>query len=128
MKNTIKIDGKEYPIKFGYGAIKILGTYLETNGFDSTVLTVTDILQRLTDSEAQKVGIPFEVTDTLGYLVLCGLENADSNFDLDHAEICDFVLMNADILPDIFELFRLAMPQPKAQKKSPRKKTTPQKK
>lgn len=119
MKNTINIDGQEYPIRFGYGAIKNLGVYLDTNGYDSTVLKVTEILQRLTVAEQQEQGIPFEVTDALGYLVLCGLENADNETEFKHSDVCDYVLMNADILPDVFELFRQSMPQAKPQKKSP---------
>ena len=127
MKDTIQIDGTDYPIKFGYGAIRNLGLWLNASGYDETIKKVNEILQKLTVAEKEGTGIPFEVTDTLGYLLLAGLDNAGEN-DFEHTLLVDFVLSNPDSLTKVFELFMAAMPKAKPEKKSPPKKRTVPKK
>ncbi len=112
MKNTIEIEGMAYPIKFGYGAIRTLGIYLDTPGYDTTILKVNEILQKLTAAEKEGTGIPFEVTDALGYLLLSGLENAGAEIEVEATDLSDFVLMNPEKLPAVFELFMESMPKP----------------
>jgi len=127
MKDTINIDGTEYPIRFGYGAIRMLGATLNAPGYDTTVKRVIDILKQLTLAEKEGQGIPFEVTDTLGYLLLAGLDNAAEN-DFEHTALCDFVLKNPESLKKVFELFMEAMPKARPEKKSLPKKRRPAKK
>lgn len=127
MKNTIEINGTSYPIKYGYGAIRALGVYLNTPGYDTTIEKVNQLLQQLANAEKDGVSILFEVTDALGYLLLAGLDNADPDNDFEHTDLCDVVLLNPEILKTVFETFMASMPKPKEQKKSPPKKRTAQK-
>lgn len=128
MKNTIEINGRPHPIKFGYGAIRALGAYLNTPGYDTTIVKVNELLQRLTTAEKDGEGIPFEITDALGYLLLAGLDHADPDNGFGHDEVCDIVLLNPELLKPVFEVFMASMPKAKEQKKSPPKKRTAPKK
>lgn len=127
MKHTIEINGSQYPIKFGYGAIRALGVYLNTPGYDTTIVKVNELLQQLVAAEKEGVNISFEVTDALGYLLLAGMDNADPDNEFEHTDLCDIILLNPELLQPVFEVFMASMPKPKEQKKSPPKKRTAQK-
>lgn len=119
---NIEINGTPYPVKYGYGAIKILGRYLQTDGYDVTVKEVSALLATLAAAEKSGGGIPFSVTDALGYLLKAGLEYADPDNDLPLDDVTEFVLQNPDTLKPVFELFSESMPKPKAPEKKTRAK------
>ncbi len=111
----ITINNTSYPIKFGYGAIRILGIYLKQASYDETVKEVNRMLEILATAEKEGKQIPFDISDGLGYVVKAGLEFANpdaEDFDVD--ELCQAYLLDLEILKTTFEAFMDAMPKPKA--------------
>lgn len=128
MKNTITINGDQHPIKFGYGAVVLLGGFLKTPGYDSTVLKVNGFLSVLSTAEKEGQGIPFEVTDGLAHLLLAGLLNADREVNLTMEEVAEHILQEPSCLKAVFELFMASMPKPKENKVPPGKRKAPARK
>jgi hypothetical protein len=109
----IKINNTTYPIKFGYGAIRILGIYLGKPSYDETVKEVQRLLSVLTDSEKAGTPPPFAISDGLGFVIKSGLEFANPDDIFDNDDLCQAYLTEPEILKTVFECFMDAMPKPK---------------
>ncbi|AGO49134.1 hypothetical protein Phi39:1_gp19 [Cellulophaga phage phi39:1] len=112
-QTTINLNGTMYPIKFGYGAIKILAEYLGTDSYDETVREVFDTLKVLSDAEESGNLPPFSISDKLGYITKASLKFCDPQNDFDLDDVCQAYLSDPELLKIVFEEFVKAMPRPK---------------
>lgn len=119
---TINIDGKKYPVKYGYGAIRLLGDMWGLKGYAEVVEKVGGLVPEGDDTA---VMLKFENLELLADVILAGISNAE-NWDR-HNEIERDTVINAffddmDMLKDVFELFMASMPRAKEPVEPPKKK------
>jgi hypothetical protein len=69
MIHQITITGTQYPIKFGYGAFRVLGQKWKCKGVIQTFQKVQELFQGMEN-------LTFEQEGYIGDLVLAGLQNA----------------------------------------------------
>lgn len=107
MKTTIKIKGKNVPLNFGYASQKRLGGFLGIDTYDGTAKKVAEALLGLADQEKKGGSLPFDVLDTLGFMILSAAgedpkftkdDAVDSMFD-DMEKMKVFVQAWADSMP-----------------------------
>lgn len=119
MRHTIEIEGQKYPIKFGYGALRILGSKWNCPGVQS-------VLQRFRDAfeDENPPDFSFEQGDLVADLILAGVENAGAEKLPDPDDLMNEVLQNPDILSNTVDLFAKSVSQgnPTPRKKAGSKK------
>ena len=123
-KVSIKIEGKSYPIKFGYDAMEELGNYLGINSYDGTAAKIQVAVTSLAKNEKEGGSLPFETLNTIGYLVLSGITIEN---ELSKGDIVDSLLNDIDVMKPIMEEFVNSIPKPKKAAAGQQKKTTPRK-
>lgn len=121
MKNTIKIEGKTYPIRFGYGAFRILGEKWNCKGIQGVAKKFQDIFP-----EQDTEDLEFDQAKMLGDLALAGMENAGGE-DLPHGDevVQSIVFEDSSQLSTLMNAFSDSFPQsgnPKPVKKTGKKK------
>lgn len=118
--SKITINGKQYPIKFGYGATRLLGKYWGLPGFMDVVNTVSGIVPKTEDGDPQLL---FENLDKMADVVFAGISNASKQeVDIDTDDIIDALFEDMEQLALVFQLFAESMP--KAQETPQPKKST----
>nr|WP_299385586.1 hypothetical protein [Allomuricauda sp.] len=131
MGRPVKIDinGTSYILSFGYRATRLLGSYLGEESFDGTIARIMNTMTSLGELEEsgdiESGKLPFEMLDTLGFLVLSTLP-AGSDAELD--DCVDFVLKNMEKFSEIMAAWVESMPLAKQQKKTGTKKAQQNKK
>lgn len=118
----IKIEDESYPIKFGYGSLRLLGEYWGVKGFQEVGEKVNSLIPK-TDGE----DISFEMMSGIGAIVKAGITNAakeDVAVSVD--EIVDALFENMSVITTVFELFVESMP--KAEEKRGKSKPKPKRK
>ncbi len=118
MKDFIEIDGKKYPLKYGYGAIALLGEKWDLDGYEAVI----DKLVKLFP-DGKEIQLKFTVLEAIGDLVLAGVINAGGNVAKE--DIITQVLATPAILSDVFALFMSKLP--KANPVETKKKAIPKK-
>jgi hypothetical protein len=116
---SITIEGKDYPIKFGYGAFKRLGLLWEQEGTQGVVGVIKDSLGDMgTDPK-------FEALEKLADLVNAGIDNAGGGV-IDKDDILnELVFKDIDKLHTVVNAFLESMPnQDKGKKKVSQKKAS----
>lgn len=123
MKTTIKIKGKDVPLNFGYASQRRLGDFLGEDTYDGTAKKVAEALMGLADQEKEGGSLPFEVLDTLGFMILSAA-GEDPGFTKDDA--VDSMFDDMESMKVFVEAWADSMPKPK---KGPtgQKKTTARK-
>ena len=114
---SITIEGKDYPIKFGYGAFKRLGLLWEQEGTQGVVGVIKDSLGDMgTDPK-------FEALEKLADLVNAGIDNAGGGV-IDKDDILnELVFKDVEKLHTVVNAFLESMPnQDKGKKKVSQKK------
>jgi hypothetical protein len=120
----IVINGVSYPIKFGYGALRILG---RTWGCDD-LQEVYSRLGRLGD--LVKGNLSFESMDVLGDITHAGITSLDNEVDITADDVVTAFIKDPDQMVMIMKEFMGSLPQqePAKKKKIPVKKTPTRKK
>jgi hypothetical protein len=120
----IVINEVSYPIKFGYGALRILG---RTWGCDD-LQEVFSRLGKLGDLVNGKLG--FESMDMLGDITLAGIRSQNSDVDLTADDVVNAFLYAPDQMARVMQEFTASLPktEPAKKKKIPVKKAPPKKK
>jgi hypothetical protein len=107
MNHFIEIDGKKYPLKYGYGAIALMGKYWNLDGYEAVINKLANIFP-----EGQEIQMKFDVLEVIGDLIQAGIANADGD-NVKHEDIVDAVMADPSILVNVFENFRSKLPQGK---------------
>lgn len=124
MKDFIVIDGIKYPLKYGYGAISLLGKYWDLDGYEAVINKLATVIP-----EGEEIQLKFNVLEVIGDLIHAGIANASGD-GVAHADIVDAVMADPSILTSVFESFRSKLPQGKpvdTKKKMIPKKAAPKK-
>jgi len=104
----LDINGKAYPVLFGYGAFKLLGVRWKVSGVSQLMQTVAT-----TFSTVDNTDFSFEQMDKLAELVFSGIQNAklgkDLPFTLD--DVAMAMLLDASKITDIIKAFVDSMPK-----------------
>jgi hypothetical protein len=109
----ITINGQVHPIAFVYGAVKLLGQFLKTPGYDETVSEVGRLLKRMTEAEKKGSSIPFELTDALVYTIQAGIYGGNPETDVDFDDVAQAMIEDSEILKTVFICFSEYMPRTK---------------
>jgi hypothetical protein len=121
---NIHIDDKTYPIRFGYGAIRLLGEAWNLKGYAQVIEKVGGLVPQ--DGETADM-LHFDTLESLAEVIHAGIANAgdyDQGLDIDRKNIIDAFFEDMDILVKVFELFMASMPQQKRPVEPPKKKRT----
>jgi len=113
MGKTIEIQGKTYPMKFGYGAFRLLGDMWDCKGIQG----VATKFQEEFKSAGEEVS--FEQADMLGDMVLAGIECGGTIELPDRDDVVHDLLFNAEKIEEVMTAFSESFDQGKPQ---PRKK------
>ncbi|MEO0573209.1 MAG: hypothetical protein AAF039_15995 [Bacteroidota bacterium] len=110
-KVGITINGIDYPVKFGYGAIRLLGDIWQLNGFIEVVEKVSGLIPEKGDME-----LSFETLDCVGDIIWAGIANAakeDEAEKVSRSDAVDAFFNDVESVKQIFELFMTSMPKGK---------------
>lgn len=126
MKNVkITVKGKQVPLSFGYGSQKRLGDFLGQDTYDGTAQKVAAAIQALADQEKENGKLPFDILDTLGFMILAAAGN-DADFEMDDA--VDAIFQDMEKVKDVVEAWADSMPKPKKGAEPQKKRTANRKK
>ena len=124
MVGQIKIEGKTYPLKFGYGAIKQLGLLWDVE--------LGEVFPKFDAAfKGMQNNLKYEHVDVIGELVLAGILNANKHveIEIDSDDIVQDLIFNerSEELTRVSKLFFDSMPKDlkgtQPAKKKPAKKT-----
>jgi len=116
MGKTIEIQGTTYPMKFGYGAFRLLGEKWNCKGIQG----VATKFQKEFKSAGKEVS--FDQADMLGDMVLSGIE-CGGNIDLpDRDDVVNDLLFNSEKIEEVMTAFSESFAQGKPQPRKARKK------
>lgn len=107
----IEVNGVSYPIKFGYGAIRLLGGQWNMKGFQPVVNKVAGLIP-----EGEDIDLSFEMLDTIGDLIWAGIINAAKEGEAENVlreDVVDAFFNDLGGIKEIFELFMVSMPKAK---------------
>lgn len=124
---TVTILNNVYPVKFGYGAIRTLGTMWGLNGFTEVVEKVGGLVPK--DGDTAEM-LKFDSLEALADVVWAGVLNAakpDDAMVFERGDVVDAFFQDMNILKEVFELFMASMPQQKQPVEPPKKKRTAKK-
>lgn len=121
MKKTIEIEGTKYPIRFGYGAFRILGEKWNCSG----VQAVANRFQELFPEKGSD-DVSFEQGNTLGDLALAGMENAGVEDAPSRDDVVnEMMFVDSEQIQVLMNAFAESFPKsgnPKPRKKTGKKK------
>ena len=120
---NIEIEGVSYPVKFGYGALKVLGrTWGKTD-----LQEVFSCLGKLGDLGNGKLG--FESMDMLGDITLAGILSQDPAAVLNRDQVVEMFMQQPEVMSAIMTQFAASLPnQETTKKKIPAPKKSPTRK
>lgn len=112
MKKQIKIsvNGTSYPMHFGYGANRRLGSYLGIDSYDGTVQKVIDVINQMSTQEKDGGKLPFETMDAIGYMVVSAIPK---DAELEMEDVVDVLFQDMELIKKIFDAWADAMPRTK---------------
>ena len=117
----INIEGKTYPIKFGYGAFRIMGKKWGCKGINET-------MQHLSVLDNMGEDLTFEQEDVISDMILAGIEFANPEAEIPHQnQIMDALLKDMTVLTSVTNDLVNSLPQQSGNVK-PAKKAGKQKK
>lgn len=105
MKRAIKIQGTEYPLKFGFGAFRLLGRLWNLNGMQSVMSKIQ------APFEKGKEEGTFEQFEIIGALVWAGISNAGVEDIPEENDIIDDVMLSPDKIELVMAAFTESIPQ-----------------
>lgn len=115
MAQTIELQGKKYPVKFGYAAFRNLGFAWDCKGVQGVAQKFQEIFP-----EGGSDDVSFEQADKLGDLAIAGIEAA-GNFDYpERDDVVQELLFDAEKLEKLMQAFADSFPKQGNEK--PRKK------
>lgn len=120
----IKIGENFYQVKYGYGALKLLGSMWKLPGFTEVAEKVAGLIPK--DGDTAEI-LKFENLDLMADIIWAGISNADTDGKVDYIDsdvIVDAIFQDMEILKDVFELFMASMPKAKQPVEPPKKKRT----
>ena len=104
-KTVINIEGTTYPIKFGYGAFRIMGKKWGCAGINQT-------MQRLSVLDKMGEELTFEQEDVISDMILAGIEFADPEVKPPHQnQIMDALLKDMGVLTAVTNDLVNSLPQ-----------------
>jgi hypothetical protein len=119
---TINIAGTSYPLKYGYGAFRLLGEYWNQKGIQGVIKVFNESFANM-DKEQE-----FDALNKIGDLVNAGIENAGGE-TIERDEILQEVMFkDAEKLQTVMDEFVKSIPGAEngkkkvSQKKPPRTK------
>jgi hypothetical protein len=120
---TIEVQGTSYGMKFGYGALRMLGKNWKCDDLQE----VFSRLGKLGDFSTGKLG--FEALDTIGDITLAAIAVGDNpDYDFDRNELVNVLMKNPDKMGEVITAFVASMPNQEPEgakkKKAPVKKQT----
>ena len=101
----LKINGKNYKVKFGYGAYRRVCEHYKltkVSGFNSLIKKFK--LDKMEDPS-------FEQMDFIGNLVIAGITTADENAVVSSDDVIDVLWQDGKLLAEVMETFSKSMPQ-----------------
>ena len=108
---NIVINEVSYPVKFGYGALKILG---KTWGC-SNLQEVFSRLGKLGDLGQGKLS--FEGMDILGHITLSGIRSQTTTVDITVDDVVEALMHAPDVMAQIMQEFAASLPNQEPAKK-----------
>lgn len=114
-KFEIKINGELHPIAFKYGALKLLGAYLNKEGYDATLAEVGRLFAVMNEAEKSGKSVPWDVTDSMVYMVLAAMHGGNPETDVDFDDVAHAMIEDVDLLATVFICFFEYQPKPKKQ-------------
>lgn len=100
----ITINKKSYPVKFGYGALKLIlkeYKYKKLSDLDK-------VFKKLNFKEGQEP--TFEQMDAVAIIIACGIENACKT-KVNPDDIGDLFLKEPDVITGVMNEFTASLPQ-----------------
>ena len=97
MANTvIKIEGKAYPIKFGYGAFRLMGKQWGCKG-------INDTMARLSTLDGIDENLTFEQEDIIADMIIAGIScgNPDAVELPSQNQVLEAVLLHPEVLAEV---------------------------
>jgi hypothetical protein len=102
---TIKIEGKTYPIKFGYGAFRIMGKKWGCKGINET-------MQKLSVLDGMGAELTFDQEDVISDMILAGIEFANPEAEVPHQnKVMDALLKDMSVLTNVTNDLVNSLPQ-----------------
>lgn len=122
----ITINGVQFPVKFGYGAIRLLAGIWELPGF----VQVVDTVGKLVPADGKEMDMGIETMDRIADIVWAGMANAspDAEVESNKDVIIDAIFADMTILTAVFGKFMESMPKAPAGKEQPKATATKKKK
>jgi hypothetical protein len=112
MATILEIKGHKYPIKFGYGAFRLLGNAWDCKGIQGVALKFQSIFP-----EGGSEEVTFEQGDMLGDLALAGIEVGSYDMVREddipaRDDVVQELLFNADKISILLAAFSESFPKP----------------
>ena len=127
MNDKITIAGTAYPLKFGFGAFRILGEKWNCKGVQGVINEFQNLFPQ---EKEQEVDITFEASDKLADVAFAGISNACAE-ELPDVDDCINALLFEGQLQVVMNAFTKSLPKqgnPMPVKKTRQTKTTKAKK
>lgn len=99
-KLTININGVDYTLKFGYGALRLLADVWRLKG-------IQEVINAMGDISGREIEVAVD-------LVWAAIAVGSPDAALDTADVGDYLLAHPDKMPEVMEQFMASMPQPQA--------------
>ena len=103
----LKINEKEYPVKFGFGANRILGEMWKINTYSGVIKKVSETFAKMPKDKEP----PMKVLKAIGDLVLSGVLNYTHDAEVDSDDVVESLLNNTEVMVKIVELYIGQMPK-----------------
>lgn len=116
----ITVQGEKYALRFGYAALRQLGTLWGTDDLQQ----IFDRLAKLGEIEGGSLNM--SMLDTFGDMVLAAIMAHRDNdaTDLDGADVVTALMEDHSIMQDVMNAYVASLPQQKKSKPQPVKKTS----
>lgn len=108
MRTEIEIQGTRYPMRFGFGAFRILGSLWDCKGVQGVVGKIQGLFPKEGSGD-----IEFEQAEMIAQLIWAGIENAGTDLETpEDNDILDEVLLaNPDKLQVVMTAFAESFPK-----------------
>ena len=107
------VNGKGYPVKYGYGAIKLMARAWGVKSFEAVGQEITRLATSLSNLDKKNKGLELDVLDKLAELVLAGIYNYDKTLigTLEVDNVVEALLEDITVLPGIFQELTQSLPK-----------------
>lgn len=109
----ITITGKSYPVKYGYGAIKLMARAWGVKSFEAVGEEINRLATALGTLDKKNKGLELGLLDKLAELVLAGVYNFDKTLigTLEVDDVVEALLEDITVLPGIFQELTQSLPK-----------------